>query len=153
MYRFFSKLGKKRVAVFLGLSVVSDQVGFPDETHVRLNNEPSQESMFHRLKYLLNWIKLVVAVGTAKKKPVSLLRRECVNYVIKQKPDSLGHWGSRDLELRKEMEIKRFWNERFGDRKSPQFILNDWVCHLYKILNLARRPECFKLHFERGLHI
>ena len=54
MYRFFSKLGKKRVAVFLGLSVVSDQVGFPDEIHVRLNNEPSQESMFHRLKYLLN---------------------------------------------------------------------------------------------------
>lgn len=54
MYRFFPKLGKKGGVIFSGLSVVSDQAGFPDETHVRLNNEPSQENMFHRLKYLLN---------------------------------------------------------------------------------------------------
>ena len=66
MYRFFPKLGKKGGVVFSGLSVASDQAGFPDETHVRLNNEPSQENMFHRLKYLLNWIELVVAVGTAQ---------------------------------------------------------------------------------------
>ena len=34
-----------------GLSIVSDQADFPDETRVRLNNELSQESMLHRLKY------------------------------------------------------------------------------------------------------
>ena len=51
---FNQSLEKREGWVFSGLSVVSDQAGFPDETHVRLNNELSQENMFHRLKYLLN---------------------------------------------------------------------------------------------------
>lgn len=35
------------------LSKASDQVDFPDETHVRLKDEPSLERVFHRLKHFL----------------------------------------------------------------------------------------------------